>query len=130
MNETKYRMSLPVGIIVGMIIPIMTFTGTIFVKVWSIADLIATKSEVNQLRADFNHDTVRMEDSVAKSVAQSRAYTDEKVIQMRLEAFDHSDQARAEMKTEAAEIRGQLNLILALLRQFSHDKHIGSLHGY
>lgn len=125
MPKAKTKTGMPfgfIGIIVGVGIPLLTFTGTVLVKIWSIADSIATKVELVQLRTQVIEDFKRTDEAIAKSVAASKVYTDEKATQIRTEAFNYSDKDKADMKTDTAEIRGQLNVILGVLNNVKVEK--------
>ena len=120
----KYK-SIPIGVIIGITIPLLTSTGALFVKMWSIADAIATKSELSQLRSEVVADFKRTDEAIAKSVAANKLYTDEKAMQVKIESFDHSDKNKLGLEAKVAELHGQLAFIVTILNELRIDSKAG-----
>jgi hypothetical protein len=123
----KYK-TIPLAWVAGVGVPILTFCGGTFLKVWTVVDNIATKTELTAVRdlnkadiASLHDDMVanfkRTDEAIAKSVSASKQYTDDKYLQTKEEYRQYSDSNKLKTDAAYAELKGQNSLILSVLQE-------------
>lgn len=130
-ERIRYR-TVPLSWIVGVGLPLLTFGGGVLLKVWSVADSIATKAELAAVRETtkaelqiLRDETVanfrRTDEAIAKSVDASKKYSDDKYVQTKEEYHQYSDGNKLKSDNQYAELKGQTTLILSILQELKFN---------
>jgi hypothetical protein len=111
----RKKKQIPLSWVVGVAIPLITFLGGVSAKLWSVADSIATKSDIVQIRTDMYELKKTTEDASAKVLDLAKKYTDDKCEQVKVEAITHSDGNRSGMEVKYTSVDTKIGLILQML---------------